>query len=110
MSFGGMSNYPPGVTGSESHLTGEYPCAECYGEGGDQDEDGWNSCARCKGTGIEPEELDASYVEDLLAQDNPDIDLLESTEILLSYCSDTESTILHDRVGMKIIDLKEGNA
>jgi RNA polymerase subunit RPABC4/transcription elongation factor Spt4 len=29
MSFGGLSNYPPGVTGNEPQITGEYPCADC---------------------------------------------------------------------------------
>lgn len=25
----GLSNYPPGVTGNEPQITGEWPCADC---------------------------------------------------------------------------------
>lgn len=30
-----LSNYPPGVTGNEPHLTGEHPCGHCGGFGVD---------------------------------------------------------------------------
>lgn len=48
-----MSNYPPGVTGNEPQITGEWPCGYCGGTGGNK-EDG--SCELCKGKGIHPEE------------------------------------------------------
>ena len=48
-------HYPPGVTGNEPQITGEYPCDECDGCGYDEDEDGKHACQRCKGSGIEPE-------------------------------------------------------
>ena len=60
-------NYPPGVTGNEPEITGEWPCQECGGEGGerdpDVDEDGrpgihHSICPRCQGTGIDPDEED----------------------------------------------------
>ncbi len=41
-------NYPPGVTGNEPELTGEWPCGFCGGEG----------CWACK-NGIHPEEAPA---------------------------------------------------
>lgn len=53
-----MSNYPPGVTGNEPQITGEWPCRVCGGEGGFRDEDGAVSCFWCKGHGIEPEEYE----------------------------------------------------
>ncbi len=49
-------NYPPGVTGFEPELTGEWPCGECGGKGYDEDEDGKHACGRCDGSGLEPEE------------------------------------------------------
>lgn len=52
-----MSDYPPGVTGLEPQITGEWPCRICDGEGGWRDEDGGVSCYWCKGAGIEPEEV-----------------------------------------------------
>lgn len=51
-----MSNYPPGVTGNEPQITGEYPCDLCGGCGYDEDEDGKHSCPLCLGTGIYPED------------------------------------------------------
>lgn len=78
-------NYPPGVRGNEPELTGEYPCAECYGEGADQDEDGWNSCPRCEGSGIEPEELSHDYVTELLERDYIEKDLLKQTREIMEY-------------------------
>lgn len=51
-----MSNYPPGVTGNEPQITGEWPCSYCGGEGGWMDCDGGEVCPLCKGTGIYPEE------------------------------------------------------
>ncbi len=46
------SNYPPGVTGNEPELTGEWPCDECGGRGYDEDEDGKHSCPVCQGKGF----------------------------------------------------------
>jgi len=60
-----MSNYPPGVTGNEPELTGEWPCVDCDGQGCDEDEDGKHSCPRCHGSGIEPEDYDLNYLEQL---------------------------------------------
>lgn len=51
-----MSNYPPGVTGNEPQITGEWPCDVCGGCGYDEDEDGKHSCFACQGTGIVPED------------------------------------------------------
>jgi len=49
--------YPPGVTGNEPQISGEWPCEVC---GGDlsffEDEDGKHPCPHCHGTGLEPEE------------------------------------------------------
>lgn len=52
MSFGW--NYPPGVTGSEPEITGEWPCPKCGGEGGDREDR--TKCWFCGGSGIAPEE------------------------------------------------------
>jgi hypothetical protein len=52
-----MSNYPPGVTGNEPEITGEWPCRACGGEGGYKDEEEAVACYWCKGHGIEPEEV-----------------------------------------------------
>lgn len=60
-----MNNYPPGVTGNEPQITGEWPCVSCDGEGGGRDEDGTWSCPHCKGSGIEPEEFDLEYVKEV---------------------------------------------
>lgn len=49
-----MSNYPPGVTGNEPQITGEWPCSECDGAGGDPVEG--EVCRLCRGSGIFPEE------------------------------------------------------
>lgn len=51
-----MSNYPPGVTGNEPQITGEWPCDVCGGYGYDEDEDGKHACPACRGTGIIPED------------------------------------------------------
>lgn len=51
-----LSNYPPGVTGNEPQITGEWPCDLCGGCGYEEDENGKNSCALCGGTGIHPED------------------------------------------------------
>jgi len=52
-----VSNYPPGVTGNEPQITGEWPCYYCDGSGlEDEDEDGKHSCTWCAGSGIEPDE------------------------------------------------------
>jgi hypothetical protein len=50
-----MSNYPPGVTGNEPQITGEWPCDDCGGRGYEEDEDGKSSCPSCDGTGVYPE-------------------------------------------------------
>jgi hypothetical protein len=47
-------NYPPGVTGNEPEITGEWPCPKCQGEGGDRAER--VVCWFCRGLGIAPEE------------------------------------------------------
>jgi hypothetical protein len=44
-----MSNYPPGVTGNEPQITGEWPCAACGGHDS-------SGCWLCGGSGIEPED------------------------------------------------------
>jgi len=49
-------NYPPGVTGFEPQITGEWPCGECGGRGYDEDEDGKHACGHCEGSGLEPED------------------------------------------------------
>ncbi len=57
MTFGW--EYPPGVRGNEPQITGEWPCVECNGAGGENDQENvpqhW-ICPRCDGTGIEPED------------------------------------------------------
>jgi len=53
-------NYPPGVTGNEPQITGEWPCEECGGQGWDEDEDGKHACPHCDGSGMEPEDDDGS--------------------------------------------------
>lgn len=45
--------YPPGVSGNEPQITGDWPCIACGGSGGSK-EDG--NCWMCNGTGIHPEE------------------------------------------------------
>lgn len=70
-----MSNYPPGVTGNEPQITGEWPCLLCDGEGGNP-EDG--SCPHCKGTGLEPEEFDVEYIEELVENEVTGTDIIES--------------------------------
>lgn len=62
----GSSNYPPGVSGNEPHITGEWPCVACGGYGYDEDEDGKHACPHCRGRGIEPEEFDVQYLQDLV--------------------------------------------
>jgi DnaJ-class molecular chaperone len=62
-----MSNYPPGVTGNEPQITGEWPCDMCGGMGYDEDEDGKQPCETCNGTGIIPEDnIDIADVKDAL--------------------------------------------
>jgi hypothetical protein len=52
-----MSNYPPGVTGNEPQITGEWPCQVCGGWGfDDENEDGKHTCMWCLGSGIQPED------------------------------------------------------
>lgn len=64
-----MSNYPPGVTGNEPQITGEWPCDECGGRGYDEDEDGKYACPLCKGTGIYPEDAWATSDVKRMVQD-----------------------------------------
>lgn len=54
-------DYPPGVTGREPAISGEYPCEECGGDGYDVDEDGKHACPNCQGSGIEPEPDEVEY-------------------------------------------------
>ena len=54
--MGGLSNYPPGVTGNEPEITGEWPCTYCGGTGYEEDEDGKHACPLCHGSGIHPED------------------------------------------------------
>jgi hypothetical protein len=62
-----VSNYPPGVTGSEPQITGEWPCRVCEGCGYDDDEneDGKHTCGWCKGEGIDPEDPTVEQVQAL---------------------------------------------
>jgi hypothetical protein len=46
-----MSNYPPGVSGNEPEITGEWPCPLCGGYRPEVED-----CSTCKSTGILPEE------------------------------------------------------
>jgi hypothetical protein len=86
-----MSNYPPGVSGNEPQITGEWPCEECYGERGEQDEDGRVlTCPRCRGTGIEPEELEAEYVADLIERTSLDRPTIDTTLDLIEPFEDEE--------------------
>jgi DnaJ-class molecular chaperone len=60
---GWAANYPPGVTGNEPELTGEWPCHECHGTGGFIEfEDGHrtvDTCGDCQGKGyVTGEEAD----------------------------------------------------
>lgn len=64
-----MDNYPPGVTGNEPQITGEWPCTICDGRGFEVDEDGKYSCNFCNGTGIFPEEaIELREIEELLKE------------------------------------------
>jgi hypothetical protein len=61
-----MSNYPPGVTGNEPQITGEWPCRVCGGYGyDDENEDGKHTCGWCKGDGLEPEDPTVAQIEAL---------------------------------------------
>ena len=48
-----MHNYPPGVTGNEPQLTGDWPCPACEGFGSDTGDE-HRSCWYCGGTGVMP--------------------------------------------------------
>lgn len=56
--------YPPGVTGREPEITGEWPCHDCGGCGYDEDEDGRHACQTCSGTGVLPEDYDDDEEDD----------------------------------------------
>lgn len=62
--------YPPGVTGNEPQITGEWPCRVCGGAGGWKDEEGGVACYWCKGTGIEPEEVEPEQIWQLATYDS----------------------------------------
>lgn len=47
-----MSNYPPGVSGNEPQITGEWPCDECDGKGFEDDGESKSSCDYCEGKGF----------------------------------------------------------
>lgn len=49
-------DYPPGVSASDPHLTGEHPCRVCDGTGCDESEGDKHNCTYCRGMGIDPEE------------------------------------------------------
>jgi DNA-directed RNA polymerase subunit RPC12/RpoP len=51
------SNYPPGVSGNEPHLTGEYPCANC---GATLPEEA--DCTECGGVLAPDEKTGSSWV------------------------------------------------
>lgn len=72
-----MSNYPPGVTGNEPQITGEWPCDVCGGMGYDEDEDGKHACNTCNGTGILPEDnIDMAEIRtalDKFMRENPEL-------------------------------------
>mgnify|MGYP001252619288 CR=1 FL=1 len=92
-----MSNYPPGVTGNEPPITGEWPCDNCDGNGFDVDEDGKFACPVCNGTGILPEDvvdkgdterLIAKTLQDVFGKDHPmefDYDNEDGMVIYLDY-------------------------
>src|SRR5262245_28535367 len=84
-----LSNYPPGVSGNEPHLTGEWPCLECHGAGSEVDSDGEhlyvNACPRCGGSGIEPEEFDFDYVVTLADEGGSLVLMKETLEMVEDY-------------------------
>lgn len=90
-----MSNYPPGVSGNEPQITGEWPCVACYGEAAERDEDGgYDLCPHCRGAGIEPEEFFVDYVEGLA--DSTDKDVLDSV-VQTMRCYVLDRSIPEDR-------------
>lgn len=50
----GNSNYPPGVSGNEPEITGDWPCTNCDGDG---TEDGQSNCWYCGGSGKAPDDV-----------------------------------------------------
>jgi hypothetical protein len=55
-----MSNYPPGVTGMEPQITGDWPCRVCGGSGMK-----FTECWWCLNGGTEPEEPGVVQLENL---------------------------------------------
>lgn len=70
-------NLPPGVSPSDPHLTGIWPCVACGG--------GPSDCVHCKGTGNEPEEFDLAYLESLVAEGG-DRFVIESVVAFVRCC------------------------
>jgi hypothetical protein len=99
-----MSNYPPGVTGNEPQITGEWPCGRCQGEKGERDPDGGSNhyvCERCLGTGIEPEEFtDEQYRSAAVSEHMVDGDeASKANEMLIAQLSDSRDDVpVVDRV------------
>lgn len=78
-------NYPPGVSGNEPQITGIWPCVSCGGERGERNEDGgFDACPHCNGAGVEPEEFDVEYVEDVA--DSTDRFVLEAVVDFVRCC------------------------
>jgi hypothetical protein len=75
-----MNNYPPGVTGNEPQITGEWPCDLCYGLGYELTEDGKEACELCGGSGIIPDDaMEMSLIHEelksILEGYEPDFDV-----------------------------------
>lgn len=76
-----MSNYPPGVTGNEPQISGEWPCY-C-----DRDPD----CPLCGGSGILREE-----VEELIEVKRRIADLFEKNDLgFIAFDTDDDYLAIH---------------
>lgn len=93
-----MSNYPPGVTGNEPEITGEYPCTSCGGAGGWMEDTGPDICPLCKGIGIFPE--DAYMLDDLKKEIKK---LFENESWGNAECEEDDSGYLIIHTNFKII-------